>query len=210
MLIYLCFNTISRNVEGLGISPFITFSLFALTLPMSALVRALIQNRFNRKTVAVSVLILTGLVTAGSGIIISIWDASPTLLVLSVLGRFGMSISFGCCILFCTELIPTSVRSRGIAIALFAGAAVSLFSPYIIYLKTYNKAAPSIILCLMFALTAYVVLLLPETTNRKLPITLADGEKFGKGERMFDFLRKSFVRETPDENMLENVQKLIS
>lgn len=208
---YLCFNTIARNVEGLGISPFITFSMFALAMPVAALVRAFIQYRFNRKTAAVSAMIFTGLTAASSAIIMSVWDSSSAILVaLRVIGRSGISVAYGCSILLFTELTPTCVRARGMAIAFFAGAAASLFSPYIIYLKTYYKAAPSIILCILFFLASYVVLLLPETKNRKLPITLADGEMFGKGERMLDFLRKRPEKETTVENELEQAQKLMS
>jgi len=35
MLTSLSFNTISRNVEGLGLSPFVVFSLFAVVVPLS-------------------------------------------------------------------------------------------------------------------------------------------------------------------------------
>jgi len=43
-----CYNTIARNVEGLGISPFIMFSLNALTLPPSGYLQGLLQDRIGR------------------------------------------------------------------------------------------------------------------------------------------------------------------
>lgn len=210
MILYLSFNTVARNIEGLGVSPFITLSMFGLSLPLAGLLRAYIQTRFNRKTIAFFALIFTGLVSASIAIIMSKWDTLSTLLVgLSVLGRFGMSIAWGASLLLSTELIPTCVRSRGMSMAFLVGSAASLCSPYIIHLRTYYRAAPSIILCGLFCSAAFLCLLLPETKNRKLCITLADGENFGKGERMFDFLRKSSAKETVAESELEANQKLM-
>lgn len=193
----------SRNVEGHGISPFITFSMFALTLPIAGSLQAGIQKLFGRKASSVGAMLLTGLFTAGSGIALSLWEQPSTvfLVSLNVVARFGISVCFGSVLLFSTELVPTCVRSRGLALAHLAGAALSLLSPYILHIGTYYRAAPSIILCLMFFVGAYVCLLLPETSNRKLPITLAEGEQFGKGDRIFDFMEHSKVKVAgPEKN----------
>jgi len=193
LIITVCLNVMSRNVEGLGISPFIMFSLTALTLPPAGLVLAHIVNYIGRKGSLVSALLLTGLFTAASGIVLSLWqDASVVLIVtLTLISRFGVAVCLGSTQLFSTELVPTCVRSRGVSMANVAGAAASLLSPYIVHLGTHYKAAPSIILCFLFFICAYICLLLPETADRKLPITLAEGEEFGKEDRMFDFIKSS-------------------
>lgn len=195
----LCFNTMTRHVEGLGISPFIIFSLYAFTLPPSGLLLAAIQQRIGRKSTAVTSFLFTGLTAACNGIIMSIWK-----------DRFGMSMCYGATILLSTELVPTCIRSRGLALAHLAGSAFSFFSPYILHMGTYYTAGPSIILCLLFFFGAYVCLMLPETKNRKLPITLADGENFGKGDKMFDFLKKSSTKCIVIESELDTVQKLMT
>lgn len=201
-----CFNTMSRNVERQGISPFITFSMFALTLPLAGSLQAGIQKLIGRKASAVGAMLFTGLFTAGSGIVLSIWKEPSTvfLLSLNVIARFGISVCFGSVLLFSTELVPTCVRSRGLALAHIAGAALSLLSPYIVHMGTYYRAAPSIVLCLMFFVGSYVNMLLPETSDRKLPITLAEGEQFGKEDRIFDFLKSYNVKD--DMNSEENVK----
>lgn len=208
----LCFNTMTRHVEGLGISPFITFSLYALTLPPSGLLSAAIQQRVGRKSTAVTSFLFTGLTAAFNGIIMSICkDLSVPLVVsINVIGRFGMSMCNGATLLLSTELVPTCIRSRGLALAHLAGAAFSFFSPYILHMGTYYTAGPSVILCLLFFFGAYVCLMLPETKNRKLPITLADGENFGKGERMFDFLTKSSTKHTVVESEQDTLKKLMT
>lgn len=197
MITLVCFNTMSRNVEGLGISPFITFSMFALTLPPAGTLQAGIQKFIGRKASSVGAMLFSGLFTAGSGIVLSIWQEPSTvfLVSLNVIARFGISVCFGSVLLFSSELVPTCVRSRGLGLAHIAGAALSLLSPYILHMGTYYRAAPSIVLCLMFFIGSYVSLLLPETSDRKLPITLAEGEQFGKDDRIFDFLKSSKVKD---------------
>lgn len=206
------FNTMTRNVEGLGISPFITFTIFALTLPPAGFLQSVVQKRFGRKRTAVASFLLTGLFSACNGIIMSLArDMSTVLLVtVNVIGRFGISMCYGSTFLISTELIPTCIRSRGLGLAHLAGSAFSTLSPYILHMGTYYSAGPAIILCLLFFCNTFLCLLLPETKDRKLAITLADGENFGKGERMFDFLRRSSVKETIVENELEQAQKLMS
>lgn len=188
----------ARNVEGLGISPLIMFSLTALTLPPSGFIQADIQKRIGRKGSSVVSLLLTGLFTAASGIALSVWRNPSTVLLISLMmaSRLGLSVCFGSTLLFSTELVPTCVRSRGLSVAHMTGAAASLLSPYILHLGTIYRAGPSIILCLLFLAGGYFCLLLPETENRKLPITLAEGEQFGRKERMFDFLRQPKAEQT--------------
>lgn len=197
-IVTVCYNTLARNVEGLGISPLIMFSLSALTLPPSGFIQADIQKRIGRKGSSVLSLLLTGLFTAASGIALSVWQNPSTVLLISLMiaSRFGLSICYGSTLLFSTELVPTCVRSRGLSVAHMVGAAASLLSPYILHLGTFYRAGPSIILCLLFLAGAFFCLLLPETENRRLPITLAEGEQFGRGERMFDFLRQPKAEQT--------------
>nr|XP_016937583.1 solute carrier family 22 member 6 [Drosophila suzukii] len=198
-----CYNTIARNVEGLGISPFIMFSLNALTLPPSGYLQGLLQDRIGRKATAVSWMTITGLFAAAAGLVISQGSNRNILLLvgLTLAARFGVSIADGASSQFSAELIPTSVRGRGVAVVHVAGFAASFLSPYILHLGTYFKPAPSIILGLLFLSGAYVCLLLPETRNKKLPMSLAEGEEFGRGEGIFDFLTNMLGRKTKDSEV---------
>ncbi|KAH8383295.1 hypothetical protein KR009_007906 [Drosophila setifemur] len=192
-IITLCYNTMSRNVEGLGMSPFVMFTLFALTLPPSGLVQILAQRHVGRKFTSVTSMTVTGVLTAASGILLTFWK-EPSLGVMVALilaSRFGISISTGATMQMSAELVPTCVRSSGLAVVHVMGAALSFLSPFILHMDRYFRGASSIILCLLLLLSAWLCLLVPETRNKKLPATLAEGEEFGRGERMFDFLRRS-------------------
>ncbi|KAH8383296.1 hypothetical protein KR009_007909, partial [Drosophila setifemur] len=212
IIIVPCYNTIARNVEGLGISPFIMFSLNALTLPPSGYLQGLLQDRIGRKATAVSWMTFTGLFAAAAGLVISQGSNRNVVLLvgLTLAARFGVSIADGASSQFSTELIPTCVRGRGVAVVHVAGFAASFLSPYILHLGTYFKPAPSIILGLLFLAGAYVCLLLPETRNKKLPMSLAEGEEFGRGEGMFHFLsslRKAENAETEVEMSTKPIEE---
>jgi len=166
------------------------FSLNALMLPPSGYLQGLLQDVSGRKLTSISWMTITGIFAVAAGLVISQSHSRNVLLLvgLTLAARFGVSIADGASSQLCTELIPTCVRGRGVAAAHLAGFAASFLSPYIIHLGTYFKPAPSIILGLLFLSGAFICLLLPETRNKKLPMTLDEGEKFGSGERMFDFL----------------------
>lgn len=102
----------SRNVEGLGIFPFIMFTLSASAIFPACLVLLALQDRIGRKAMASSSLLLSGILTAASTTIVFHSGAkSPQLLViLSMIGRFGVTAAQ-----YATELVPTCVRGQGIA-----------------------------------------------------------------------------------------------
>ncbi|KAI8044034.1 solute carrier family 22 member 13 [Drosophila gunungcola] len=189
----LCYNTMSRNVEGLSISPFVMFTLFALTLPPSGIFQTQVQKNLGRKFTSVVSMSATGAMTAATGILLTLWTQPSAMVMVCLLlvSRFGISVITGSTMQISAELIPTCVRSSGLAVIHVTGAAFSFLSPFILHLDTYFRAASSIILCLLLLLSAWICLLLPETRNKKLPMSLAEGDEFGKDERMFDFLRRS-------------------
>lgn len=211
MVITLCYDAMSRNVEGLGISPFVMFTLSASAIFPACLVLLALQDRIGRKAMASSSLLLSGIFTAASGIIIVYHSGvkSPQLLVtLSVIGRFGVTVAYNSAAQYATELIPTCVRGQGIATVHVAGYAFTFFSSYILYLVNIQHSRstsfqfitddfpfqshfflplPSLILGILSLMGAALCLFLPETLNRTLPTTLDDGERFGEGEKFYHF-----------------------
>lgn len=61
MVITLCYDAVSRNVQGLGISPFIMFSLSATTILPACLLIIALQDRIGRKAMASMSLLLSGI-----------------------------------------------------------------------------------------------------------------------------------------------------
>jgi MFS transporter, OCT family, solute carrier family 22 (organic cation transporter), member 4/5 len=136
MIITLGYDAISKNVEGLGLSPFVLFSLSALAILPACLVLLALQDRIGRKAMASSSLVVSGFFTAGTGIALAYQrnHQDPILLaVLNVIGRFGVTIAYNSSAQYAAELIPTCVRGQGVAAAHVAGYALTFFSSYILY-----------------------------------------------------------------------------
>jgi MFS transporter, OCT family, solute carrier family 22 (organic cation transporter), member 4/5 len=97
MIITLGYGAISKNVEGLGLSPFVLFSLSALAILSPCLVLLVLQDRIGRKAMASSSLVVSGFFTAGTGIALAYQrnHQDPILLAaLNVIGRFGVTIAY--------------------------------------------------------------------------------------------------------------------
>lgn len=70
MVITLCYDAISKNVEGLGLSPFVMFTLSSSTILPACIVLLLLQDRIGRKAMASSSLLISGIFTAATGVVI--------------------------------------------------------------------------------------------------------------------------------------------
>lgn len=188
MIITLGYDAISKNVEGLGMSPFVLFSLSASAILPACLVLLALQDRIGRKAMASSSLLVSGIFTAGTGIVLAYQSGfpDPTLLaILSIIGRFGVTVAYNSGAQYAAELIPTCVRGQGVAAAHVAGYALTFFSSYILFSvgwvrigleswswrfispqATFFKALPSLILGVLSFAGALCCLFLPETLNR--------------------------------------------
>lgn len=190
MVLTLCYDAISRNVNNTSYSPFVLFTVNSATILPSCCVILLLQDRVGRKVLASSSLLFTGLFTGAAGIILATQgDNSNDLMTaaLGVVGRFGVGIAYNSGTQYATELIPTEVRGQGVGLIHVAGFAATFFSPHILYLTNYWRAIPELILGSLSVIAAALCLLLQETMNKALPQTLEEGEIFGEDEGVWDF-----------------------
>jgi MFS transporter, OCT family, solute carrier family 22 (organic cation transporter), member 4/5 len=135
MIITLGYDAISKNVEGLGMSPFILFSLSASAIFPACLLLTAFQDRIGRKAMASSSLLLSGIFSSACGIILTNSKSHDpfTLTILNVIGRFGVTIAYNSGAQYTTELIPTCVRAQGVSLAHVIGYLFTALSPYILY-----------------------------------------------------------------------------
>ncbi|KAJ9595124.1 hypothetical protein L9F63_013599, partial [Diploptera punctata] len=106
---------------------------------------------------------------------------------LAVVGRFGVNVAYSSGAQYMAELIPTEVRGQGVSAIHMVGYAATFFSSHILYLAIYSRAIPELVLGGLSITGAALCLLLPETLDRTLPVTLEDGEAFGEGEKIWEF-----------------------
>jgi MFS transporter, OCT family, solute carrier family 22 (organic cation transporter), member 4/5 len=101
-----------------------------------------LQDRIGRKAMASSSLLVSGIFTAGTGIVLAYQKGlkpDPILLAtLSIIGRFGVTVAYNSGAQYAAELIPTCVRGQGVAAAHVAGYALTFFSSYILYTVRIN------------------------------------------------------------------------
>ncbi|XP_017873585.1 PREDICTED: organic cation transporter protein-like [Drosophila arizonae] len=216
MIITVAFDILSRNMEGMGTSPFLLFSYTSFTYLPAGLTIILFQNYIGRKGMACVSLFVGAVITAVTGFLIANLDPTEHSLLLALmvgLGRYGGVVAYDAEAQYAAEIIPTSVRGRGMSNIHVVGYAFGFFSSYIIFLGTFYKPLPSIFISLLMFIGSALCLTLPETVKRKLPQTLAEGETFGVGEKWYYFPCFSQKRELPDDTIsvatIENTLKAI-
>lgn len=191
MVITLCYDAISRNVEGLGVSPFLVFSISASSILPACLVILLLQDRIGRKAMAAWSLLLSGFITCSTGLLIKALGGQHLdpywAIALVTTARFGIVLAYNSSAQYATEIMPTSIRSQGILAVHVVGYAFTFLSSYILYLSHYVNYLPSMLLGGLSVTAAVLCVLLPETTNRVIPATVAEAEEFGRGEPIFHF-----------------------
>ncbi|KAK3777515.1 hypothetical protein RRG08_044805 [Elysia crispata] len=101
--------------------------------------------------------------------------------LLSNIGRFGISAAFGIIWLYTPELLPTPSRQSGIGLCSFIGRLGGMVSPYIATLDSVidgpvGNCAPLLVFGALAVAAGLLCLLLPETAKRKLPETVEEAE----------------------------------
>lgn len=163
------FDIISRNMEGLGSSPFKLFSFSSIVYVPAGLTIIAFQNVIGRKGMATASLLGSSIITAVTGFLIAYMDtkANATLLAIMVgIGRYGAVVSYDAEVQYCTEIVPTSVRGRAVANIHVLGYGCSFLNSYVIYLGNYYKPLPSIFISGLMLVGAGLCLCLPETLNK--------------------------------------------
>ncbi|XP_011208244.2 organic cation transporter protein [Bactrocera dorsalis] len=191
MFLALALDVISRNMEGMGSSPFILFSATSVVYVMGSLTIILLQNRIGRKGMAFSTLLVSSIIIAATGFLIAFTETQKNALLLAImvgLGRYGVVVSYEAEAQYSSEFIPTTVRGRGMANIHVAGFAFTSLNSYVIYLGYFYKPLPSIFISGIMLIAALLCLALPETMNQKLPQTLKDGEEFARHQRWYYFI----------------------
>ncbi|XP_037730641.1 organic cation transporter protein-like [Drosophila subpulchrella] len=190
MIITIAFDILSRNVEGVGISPFHLFSYSGFVVLPGGLTIILFQNKIGRKGMACASLFVGAFITAATGYLVGTLDPANYSVLLGVmvcLARFGAVVAYDAEAQYAAEIIPTSVRGRGVANIHVVGNAFAFFSSYIIYLGTFYKPLPSLLISFLLIIGGCLCLALPETLHKQLPQTLEEGEMFAKGEKWYFF-----------------------
>lgn len=105
---------------------------------------------------------------------------------LAIMGRFCVNISYNIGLQYAAELLPTVVRAQGVALIHIMGYVASIVAPFIVYTAVYSPILPLLVLGILAIFGGGLALFLPETLDKELPLTLQDGEDFGRDQGMWD------------------------
>uniref|UniRef100_A0A182QEZ0 Major facilitator superfamily (MFS) profile domain-containing protein n=1 Tax=Anopheles farauti TaxID=69004 RepID=A0A182QEZ0_9DIPT len=183
MAISLVFDGHVRNVGSLGLDLFFTFTVAAATeLPADTFL-TLTLDRWGRRWLACGTMVASGLFSLFATMVpMGAYSAT-----LAILGRFSVNISYNIGLQYAAELLPTVVRAQGVAFIHIMGYVASIVAPFVVYLANISPSLPLIVLGILGIFGGLLSLLLPETLGHDLPQTLADGEDFGRGQKIWDF-----------------------
>lgn len=125
--------------------------------------------------------------------------------------RFAYAWSYDVTLQYGTELLPTAIRGRGVAVQLMIGDIGNCIAPSIVYLNYFNPHYPLLVFGTLSIGSAIIALVLPETADQPLPQTIEDGSKFGIGQSFFlcPFLEKRKKKKDMSE-WTEMKRKIIS
>lgn len=118
MVMTLCYDAISRNVQHLDYSPFIVFSITSTTIfPACAFILAT-QDRVGRKALASVSLFISGIFTSFAGILLAtMLKPNPAIVVsLALVARLAINVAYNSGAQYAVELIPTVVRGQGVSV----------------------------------------------------------------------------------------------
>ncbi|XP_061103922.1 solute carrier family 22 member 4-like [Conger conger] len=99
-------------------------------------------------------------------------DLSSVCTALEMMGKFGVTLAFTLVYAYTPELYPTVLRNTAMGTCSTAARLGSIAAPYFVYLGTYYKSLPYILMGSLSVLGGLVSLLLPETYGMPLPETI--------------------------------------
>lgn len=176
-LIYYGMNIHAVALAGSKYTNFILVNLVEVPAIFAAYY---LMERYGRNRILSAFLAINGVACLLSEFVVS--DASTaSRLLLYIVGKCGVTVSFTVLYVYTTELFPTAMRQTFMNTCSTVGAIGSMIAPLTPLLAGAWSALPM----LMFGGTALassgLVLWLPETLNSRLPDTVEDAERIGVG-----------------------------
>jgi len=169
---------LSWNTNNLGANVLLNFLISGAVEIPAYIFLLLTLNRWGRRSILCGCLVLAGVSLLATGIIP---EKMNTLIVAcAMLGKLAITASYGTVYIFSAEQFPTVVRNVALGAASMVARISGMMAPYLNFLATIWRPLP-LLVCGSLSLTAGLLsLLLPETHNKPMLETIADGERFGK------------------------------
>ncbi|XP_068084758.1 organic cation transporter protein isoform X2 [Anabrus simplex] len=172
------FYGLSLNSVSVAGNKYLNFILVSLTELPGYLATYLCMDRVGRKLTLCCSLAFSGCCCLAY-IFVHI-DMEWVRLMLFMLGKFGITISFTVMYVYATEMFPTQLRHSLLGTcSMFGGLGITV-APQTPLLARYMESLPLMLFGGMSLVSAVLALLLPETLGMKLPDTVEEAEKIGR------------------------------
>jgi MFS transporter, OCT family, solute carrier family 22 (organic cation transporter), member 4/5 len=169
---------LSWNTNNLGGNALLNFVISgAIEIPAYTFLLFTL-NKWGRKTILAGSMIFAGVVLL---VTMVVPDNHAWLLVTcTMLGKLAITAAYGTIYIFSAEQFPTVIRNVGLGAASTSARVGGILAPYFILLADIWRPLPMLIFGAMAFAGGLLSSLLPETHDKKLPDTIAEGEIFGK------------------------------
>ncbi|XP_076443943.1 organic cation transporter protein-like [Babylonia areolata] len=178
----LTYYGLSMTSVNLADDMYLGFTLSALVELPTAPVAFYLVERFGRKRPCAAFHVLAGLSLLASVALPSLAGdtraSTIAVVVLSLVGKFAITASFGTLFMYTPEQFPTNLRNASLGVASMAGRVGGTVAPYSRTLIRHFPWAPGTIFGVCCLLLPVCMRMLPETCGRELPQTIEDMELY--------------------------------
>ncbi|XP_039494150.1 organic cation transporter-like protein [Drosophila santomea] len=192
---------LSWNTNDLGGNVLLNFVISGAVEIPAYIFLLLTLNRWGRRSILCGSLVMAGLSLLATVIIP---EGMHTLIIAcAMLGKLAITASYGTVYIFSAEQFPTVVRNVALGAASMVARISGMMAPFLKVLATIWKPLP-LLICGSLSLAAGLLsLLLPETHNKPMLETIADGERFGKKTKGDVYLETGQELRTPEAQPLK-------
>lgn len=185
IVVNLVYYGVSQNAVHLGGDIFVNFIGMMLIEIPSYFLTALVFDRIGHKGTLAATLLLAGVACTATGFVSK--DAETTIVVLSLIGKFGAAAAFSIIYVYASEIFPTEYRSIGVGSCSMCARFGGMAAPLVAFLGEDYPALPLLIFGFISCISVISVLFLPETVGCALPQTLEESEEFGSDQSIWYF-----------------------
>ncbi|XP_053566832.1 solute carrier family 22 member 16 [Bombina bombina] len=165
------------NSVNLGGNEYLNLFLAGAVEIPSYIVACIGMDKLGRRNTLAPFLILSAII-CGTIMLIP-QDYSTVTIVISMAGKFTISVAFGVIYLYTAELYPTIVRSLAVGSGSMICRMGSVVAPFCVYLTDVWIFMPQLLVGIMAFLTGILTLMLPETLGMPLTNTIEEAAKMG-------------------------------
>ncbi|XP_001358761.2 organic cation transporter-like protein [Drosophila pseudoobscura] len=202
---------LSWNTNNLGGNVLLNFVISGAVEIPAYIFLLLTLNRWGRRSILCGCLVVAGLSLLLTVVIPQ--ERNGLIVTCAMMGKLAITASYGTVYIFSAEQFPTVVRNVALGAASMVARIGGMLAPYLTFLASVWRPLPLLICGVLSLAAGLLSLLLPETHNKPMLETIADGERFGKKTKGDVYLEAGReLRETletqPLNGSLENGHKV--